>query len=346
MFLNALTNRSTIALDIGRREARLLQLGFDGPAPAVLASATLPCPVFARDGALGEPASQGVAATLRALVSESGFRGRACSLSLPSSAFLTDCAEFPITTGSDLSEAVAWDCADRFRLDREAIQTGCLPTTATTSGGTGEYLVIAIRKESAMRAVHLAASAGLQPVRLESAGLASLRAVWRRARSLDGGARFAVLHMEDHRAMLAVLSEAGLHFHRSFAWSAGAEAMSGGSPIDGPIALSDANTGQYLWRWNTLAEEVLHSFRRVERRQPGAWPTAIYVCGPAAIGAGLTESLTNVCGATATSYGLDAGIDWNGVAASGEAVDSWSAAAGLALADYPRKASPKNKEAA
>ncbi|MSR17584.1 MAG: hypothetical protein EXS00_00185 [Phycisphaerales bacterium] len=337
------TTLSAIAVDIGRKDLRLLQLDLSAAVPCVRAHATLPCPIFMRDPISGEPPTAALTATLRALVREGGFSGSKCAVTLPSATFLSDTAELPTVSPGELSATVAWDAVDRFGLDHDTIETGALPMAMSTGNGkSGEFLVMAIRKDSALRATQFLGEVGLDPVRLESAAMASLRAAWRRARRQDGVERFATLYLEDRRAVLCVLSTAGLLFHRSFTWSSGSDIAS----VDSPIPVAGDREGVRAWRWNSLSEEVLQCLRRLEKRQPGLWPKELLLSGPAATSEGLIEVLSSVCGAPCMQFAQDAGIDWSDVSRGEESLSAWSAALGSALADTPNRDHAGRKEAA
>jgi len=305
-----------------------VQLSQDGLDASIDAAAEFDGSPFAVSGSeiTIEP---GFVQALRRALKSSGFAGRRCALTIPCSSLLMDTAELPSLAKDELLQGAIWEAVDRFGLDRTALHLGTLPLGGgSRSGGPTEYLLVGIRRQIAMALTDCVARVGLEPSRIEAASLAALRTAWRGMKMATAGGCFAVLHLEDGKAGLSIMSGSGLAFHRTFDWkpASSGESQADWIPVDG----EDPGTAR-VFRWYGLAEETLQCFRHIDRKLGCAWPSQLVLTGPAATDPALTTALSSVCSVHALAVGLAPGV-LQGVLDPMAAPCTWSAALGSALA--------------
>jgi len=326
----ALAPRTDIAIDFGTDRTRLVQLSQNGLDASIDATAEFDDSPFAVSGSEITIEPSFVQALRRALKS-GGFAGRRCALTIPCSSLLVDTAELPSLAKDELLQGAIWEAVDRFGLDRDALHLGTLQLGGgSRSGGATEHLLVGIRRQVAMALTDCVARVGLEPSRIEAAPLAALRTAWRGMKMATAGGCFAVLHLEEGKAGLSIMSGAGLAFHRAFDWK---PASSGDSQAEWiPVEGEDPGTAR-VFRWYGLAEETLQCFRHVDRKLGGAWPSQLVLTGPAATDPALTTALSSVCSVHALAVGLAPGV-LQGVLDPMAAPCTWSAALGSALAGH------------
>lgn len=334
----ALQSRSRIALDYTADRILAAQSSKDAIRPSILAAGGVPCSIFRRDPSLGEAAAPEEGIALRTLLRTCGFKGRECAMTLPASSFLTDLAELPTGSAREVQESAAWEAVARFGIEREELVTRTLPLSAPSlSGSSGHFLILALRTATALYATDVAAAAGLEPVRLEHAALAAVRAIWRRERVNPGSGHVAALHVEDAWATLAVLSRAGLVSFHSFRMQRGTNpAAVGAVPGEAAIPLAGEAESISDFLWHPFAEQVLSYLRHLERQQPGSWPERLLATGPGASRAGLLDAVRSVCGLESHLWCPSREFTLGPLAGDDGNLFPWAAAFGSLLVDVPQ----------
>lgn len=335
----ALTPRTDIAIDFGSDRTRLVQLSQDGMDATIDAAIELDATPFA-GGSSEAVIDAAFVPALRRALRAGGFAGRRCAITIPCQALLVDTAELPSLAREELVQGALWEAVDRFGLDRAELHLGTLPMgTGSRAGASVEHLLVGIRRSVALALTDCVARVGLEPTRIEASSLAALRTAWRGMKMATAGNCFAVLHLEERKAGLSIMSGSGLAFHRTFDWTPASQ----GDGQAGWIPLEGADPGtERVFRWYGLAEETLQCFRHVDKKLGGAWPTQLVLTGPAVNDPALTTALSSVCSVHALVVGLAPGVA-QGVLDPMASTSAWSAALGSALAG---QAADKGRRAA
>ena len=330
----SLNQRTRIALDFGTDVIRMAQASRDAICPSILAADSVGSSIFHADPTAGEAASAADCAVLSKAIRSGGFRGRECAITLPASAFLCDLAELPTVSDREVQEAAAWEAVDRFGIDRDDLVTRTLPlATHSMNGTTAPFLLVAVRKSTALIATDLVAASGLEPVRLEHAALASIRTIWRRERSRAGSGQVAVLHLEQGWSTLAVLNRGGLVAFHSFQIQSGGGSSS--PTLSDSIPLADDSQRQDDLAWHPFAEQILNYLRHMERQHPGSWPERLLASGPGAARAGLLDAVQSLCGFPSNLCCPSREFTLGPLAADDGNLFAWSSAMGSLLVDVP-----------
>jgi Tfp pilus assembly PilM family ATPase len=294
-----------VAADFGRGSLRLLQLDHAATAYACTAAAEVAGCVL-EGGTAPTSTPEDFGDRVRAACARVGFAGRDATITLPAECFQADIARLPAMNDVELAESIRFEATDRFGISADSASIGHLRLGSTT-GGSNEVLMLAVANATVQRAAIAMARAGFRPSRVEHAALAALRAVSRQRTSEcaePADARdFAMIHLEDRVATLAVVRDGSLSFLRTVRgdWApAGMTAARRATAIrlaNDAIEIEPAAAESTAWRWCALAEEVLRCLRHFERTSGGWWPRAIAVTGPAANDPQSAATLESVCGA-------------------------------------------------
>lgn len=302
-----------VAIDFGRSSTRLLQLNHaDGIAYGCRAAAEIPG--AGMPGGSGPLASEAdLGSRMRQVLDGLGFVRGLATVTVPAECFQSDIARMPQMTDAELADSVRFEALDRFGIRPEDSSIGHV-RLGGTAGGTQEVLMLALPRAWVQRASAIASAAGLGLVRIEHAALAALRAVGRqRASECADPAEaqdFAMLHLEDRVATLAIVREGNLSFMRSIAgdWAPAGmtsirrTASGRGTSLrladdDIPVGSEGGPCDSAGWRWCSLAEESLRCLRHFQRTSGGWWPRAIAITGPAAMDPQAAATIESVCGA-------------------------------------------------
>jgi hypothetical protein len=318
-FLSRSSGNAPIAIDFGRRSVRLLQVSKGESAYPCSAAAELPGWVLSADEERGSSTAGDVTARLHDVISQCGFAGNMCMLTLPAEVFQCDTARLPVMPDSELLQSVQFEAADKFGIDKATTVLGHL-RLGEVSGGQQDVLIMATPRKAVESAVSPVAAAGLGALHLEHAAFSALRAISRQrnAEVADPAeaANFAMVHIEDRVATLVVVRERVPTMVRCVMgdWAPMVTSIQTPGPRgDAPLTVAgqvaadaipleaeaenQSEHTQSSWRWCNLADEALRCLRHLERSLNGWWPKCIVVTGPAACDPQVVVSMESVCGA-------------------------------------------------
>ena len=165
---------------------------------------------------------------LRAALVTGGFIGRNCVISIPRSEVWTQAARLPVMPDAEFAEAVAWECADRFGVERSQLQCDWR-YAGQENGDRQEVLMIAVSRQSLDWRLDAALSAGLRPVAVDT-GFAGVARLFSRhyRRDADTSRTRAVLDIGPGAAMLMELRGDSVAFCMPI--------PIGGRPLDAQVA--------------------------------------------------------------------------------------------------------------
>lgn len=154
--------RGLIGFDFGSVSLRALQLRNTPEGLSVVGAAQLPCACAIEDLPRRE--------RLESVLAHAGFRGRRCAVSLPRSDIRIQSVRMPVMPDSELAEAVAWEAAERFSIDRKAMETDYIRAGVTMQGSDrkDEVILVAVSHDLLMPRLDLLLSAGLLPVAVDT----------------------------------------------------------------------------------------------------------------------------------------------------------------------------------
>lgn len=265
---------ASIGVDLDESGIRIALLMHDdrgGGAASARVDATwmLPIRLIGDDGRVDRGALNRAASALTDLMRMTRVPRARCAVTLPTSGALAEVTALPDPSAAELQELLAWEAMDRLGLDQTDVMSGNVPLNADRGRGCGEFLLVAVRRATAIAVAEMLASAGLEPVRMELAPLAILRMSMR-----EGLDCHALLHIERSRACFMVVQRGHLRYQRIFRWHA------------------------------DHAREVHAYLRQAERRTPGLWPGRIHVSGCGSVEPGVCDAVAAECGIDTRAFGV------------------------------------------
>lgn len=340
------------------RDIHMLQLREYRDGLKVMGAALVP-------GSEGDRSSEQLAESLRSAFITGGFVGRKCVVSVPRSDVWMQVVRLPHMPDGELNEAVAWEAAERFELDREALQCDWIQTGGS-AGDRQEVLIIAVNRSCLDARLNSVLQAGFRPVAVE-AGFTGVARLFSRQfrREADGGRVRAVLDVGSSGSMLMVLRGRDLAFCKPVsvggrhlddrvaaqldldlegARDLRAARLDGGTPLDPSTdgAVGDAVRPVLA----ELAREAMRCLRHYSVSVRGERPEYLVLSGADASEPGLAGMVHGVCrvdvhlddeaqSVTTLSQGLAESLPGRAGPVGG-----WVAAAGLSLRGVePRRSS-------
>jgi type IV pilus assembly protein PilM len=216
-----------VGIDFGSHGAKLLQLGERSGDLYVVGAARVTKPA----GRWEDVDHDHLVKELRAAFASGGFTGRRCAVSLPRSKVSIQSVRLPSMPDAEIRSAAAWEAADRFDLNREAMEVDFLRTgAALQSGDSREEIILAAAPHETISALlDPVLAAGLRPVAVDTDFAAQARTVgWQRRRGEDSERVVAVVEVGasgstimilrgDQIAFCKPLAIGGEHFTRAVA---------------------------------------------------------------------------------------------------------------------------------
>lgn len=177
------SSQGLVGIDIGSRAIKLMQIREQQGQITVVGAAKEQCVDQDGEHVLDESLAQ----RLRMAISSNGFTGRRCVVSLPRTALHVQSLRLPQMPDNELHQAAVWEAADRFNLDREAMEIQTLRTGGVVQSGSSgesreEVLVIAASHELLNRYLQPVLDAGLRPVAVDTGFAAIARLLSRQLR--------------------------------------------------------------------------------------------------------------------------------------------------------------------
>ncbi|MHC5026262.1 MAG: pilus assembly protein PilM, partial [Planctomycetota bacterium] len=159
-----------VGIDFGTRTIKMLQVREAGDDLRVVGAARIEAP---GDGLTPRPDQ------ISSAFSAGGFTGRKCVVSLPREDVHVQSIRMPRMPDREVRQAVAWEAAQRFELDRDTTQVDFLQTGASVHGSEDreETLLIAATDETITKRLEPLLAAGLQPIAIDTAFAALARAM-------------------------------------------------------------------------------------------------------------------------------------------------------------------------
>ncbi len=204
-----------VGVDFGTRAVKMLQLRQRRGLRVVGAG-------LVELGDDGAPDAATLTEQLRAAFAAGGFTGRRCVVSLPRRDVRIQSVRLPKMPPEELRQAAVWEAAQRFGLEKSAMEVEMIRTGAALQGGENreEVLLVAVSHGTIETWVEPLLAAGLRPVAIETHFTALARAFSRGAGSqevvvvVDVGAAGAtvIILRGDQIAFCKPIEIGGRHF--------------------------------------------------------------------------------------------------------------------------------------
>jgi type IV pilus assembly protein PilM len=159
-----------LGVDIGSRGIKLLQVREHHRQLHVVGAARVDTP-FRRQGEAPEPeADHALTQQFQAAITNGGFTGRRCVVSLPRSDVRLQSIRLPSMPEPELRQAALWEASQRFGFDREAMEADYIRTGASLQSGETREEILLIASPHASLQARLAPvmAAGLRPVAVDT----------------------------------------------------------------------------------------------------------------------------------------------------------------------------------
>lgn len=166
MFTGRLSSAGVIGVDFGSRGIKLLQLRESDGRLSVVGAAVVDMPMA--DPAEIDPAL--LSERLQAAVSAAGFTGRRCVVSLSRGDVCTQSVRLPPMPEPELRQAVGWEAAQRFELERNAMEVDYVRTGASlqSSESREEVFIVAVPHATLNARLDPVLEAGLRPIAVDT----------------------------------------------------------------------------------------------------------------------------------------------------------------------------------
>jgi len=161
------SNVGHVGVDIGEHDIRLSQVREHNGELELIGAGLVSMPRLA--GEQHAKMSQ-LTDQLRGALASGGFAGRRCVIALPRQAVQVQSVRMPRMEEHELRQAVQWEAAERFQVDREKVEVDFIRTGGTAQGQDEreEVLIIAAVHEELERWLGLVLDAGLRPIAVET----------------------------------------------------------------------------------------------------------------------------------------------------------------------------------
>jgi len=310
-----------------------------------------------------------VSDALRSALVTGGFTGGKCVIAPPQSEVWTQVVRMPDMSDSEMTEAVAWEAAERLGVPRDRLQ--CDWIRLAEAADRSNVLAIAIDRSKMEDRLSAVMAAGLRPVAVEPDFLAVARLFSRRhRRDVDASRTRAVLHMGLEGSMLMVLRGksivfckhvciGGRHLDAAVADQLDLEPAAAAelrqARLADPTALDPSTNGAVASASKTaladLAREVMRCLRHYTVAVRGERPEYLLLSGDSASEPGLCELMHGGCRLEVTLDDDASSIAQvrDGIAASTAGLmgpaSAWAASAGLSVRGVESKASAGRRAA-
>jgi len=148
-----------IGIDFGTSGIKMLQLRLHGGRPRVYAAGCVESPLERHSDA------ESISDAVRQCLTANRFSGKRCIVSLARSDVRVQSVRMPQLPAAELKQTVTWEAAERFQLDRDAIESDYLRLgeVARGSDARDELLIMAAERSLVQRRLEPLVMLGLQP---------------------------------------------------------------------------------------------------------------------------------------------------------------------------------------
>jgi len=155
-----------LGVDIGSRSIKLLQVREHQRRLDVVGAARVDLPARTLEEPEGPEGGAALTQQLQAAITNGGFTGRRCVVSLPRSDVRLQSIRLPSMPDSELHQAAQWEASQRFGFDREALQADYIRTGASLQSGENREEILLVASSHASLQARLAPvmAAGLRPI--------------------------------------------------------------------------------------------------------------------------------------------------------------------------------------
>lgn len=207
-----------IGIDFGNHSVKAVQLRDLDSAPSLVSFASQPTPVGVINSEDEEHQKQ-LAEALKILFDEGRFKTRNAVVALPEFSIFTRFLEFPGVKEDELDDAVHWQAKQVVPIPINEVQTSWILLGRDEARNAYRVLLVAAPKKLIDLYVKILQMAKIEPVAVETEGVAAGRAVYR-----SGGAQNAViLDFGSQSTDMGIMSNGDLIFSQSI--SVGADAL-------------------------------------------------------------------------------------------------------------------------
>jgi type IV pilus assembly protein PilM len=214
LFGSLSTSIGVVGVEFGEDATRLLQVRTVSGRLHVLGAGRIDMPIGPETCADGLDLTE----RIRAAMGSGGFAGRRCVVCLPRTLVQVHAVRLPRMPDADMAQAVAWEAAQRFNIDRSRLSADFIRTGMPGKAGDQreEVLMISVAHDAIDPWVEPLLEAGLRPVAIETHFTALARLFsqhYRREADRDNSR--VVLDIGDSGATLLILRGDAIAFCKS-----------------------------------------------------------------------------------------------------------------------------------
>lgn len=212
---------TTLGIDIGTKNIRLVELGKDSAGPVLLAAGSIPTPPKALSSTLAADA-EALVQTITQLFRETGVKSRVVNIALPEAQVFTRVIEMPPLSPRELTSALQWEAEQYIPLplDQVNIDFSVLRQAKDTGTGKIEVLLVACPKTLLDKYVSYFDAADITVDGVETDIIATARALTQSTSTIRTA---MIVSLGSQTTDVAILRSGTLSFTRSI--SAGGDAL-------------------------------------------------------------------------------------------------------------------------
>jgi len=213
--------KTTLGLDIGSHNIKLIELVSESDQIALVAAGSMPTPPKSLSSNLQADA-EALAVAIKQLVKDTGCKSREVNIALPESKVFTRVIEVPQLSSRELTSAIKWEAEQYIPLPLDQVNVDFTVLRDAKATGTNKMEVLLVAAPKALLEKYLAILeyAGLQAVNAETEIIATSRAV---ARSIPTVRNLMIVSLGASNSDIAIIQNGVLSFTRSL--SAGGDAL-------------------------------------------------------------------------------------------------------------------------
>ncbi len=222
-----------IGIDFGNHTVKAVQLRDLETAPSLFSFASQPTPIGVINSE-DEAHQQQLADALKILTDEGRFKTRNVVVALPEVSIFTRFLEFPGVKENELEDAVHWQAKQVVPIPMKDIQMSWILLGRDESKNAFRVLLVAAPKKLIELYIKILELAKLEPVAIETEGIAAGRAIYRSAKVQTA----VILDFGSQSTDMAIMNGGDLIFSQSI--SVGADALTRAIATDFSFEYSQA----------------------------------------------------------------------------------------------------------